>query len=139
MSRMHVAVQVRCLSVVPAATVALLAGSSLSCDIECLRHSSEKNGTEKDKFCYDNSDSENEDESPNDAVDDKAILKVWYNSSLFDILCFSAVHDLFSLSKSFISVCSLLPFRAPLHPLPESVGDLFQTKSIDFQGIFLEQ
>eukprot|EP00794_Sanderia_malayensis_P018689 gene18689-20576_t len=80
MSRMHVAVQVRCLSVIPASTVALLAGSSLSCDFDCLVNSSEKSAG--NKLSCEASDSEDEAKSSadhdhdKDEVVDRAVMKV---------------------------------------------------------------
>ena len=73
---MHVAVQVRCLSLIPAVTVALLAGSSLSCDLDSLQHSSERVSGDRTEFSNGNSDSENEEEPAIETKNNKAVMKV---------------------------------------------------------------
>ena len=56
MTRMHTAVQVRCLTALPAVAVALLAGPSLIVDEDSFRRSGDPNSGNKGRYGYENSD-----------------------------------------------------------------------------------
>ena len=77
-NRMHTAVQIRCLSVVPAVVVALLAGPCMSCDVNGLSlHSSrDTRPGEKAKFVSENSDSDNDADAAENGKEDSALMKV---------------------------------------------------------------